>query len=43
MFSGLGYDVGVTVHLSLSPLVVLAVARLGFFTYMDNKLSAVED
>jgi len=43
VFSGLGYDVGVTLYLSLSPLVVLAVTRLGYFTYMDSKLSAVED
>jgi hypothetical protein len=43
VFSGLGYDVGVTLHLSRFPLVVLAVARLGFFTYMDSKLSLVED
>ena len=43
MFSGLGYDVGVCLHLSLFPLVVFAVARLGFLTYLDSKLSSVED
>ena len=36
-----GYDVGLHLHLSRFPLVFLADARLGFFTCMDSKLSAM--
>ncbi len=43
VFSGLGYDVGVTLHLSRFPLAVFAFARLGVFTCMDSKLSSAED
>ena len=43
MFYGLSYDGGVTFIFSFSPLAVFAIAWLGFFTYMDSKLSSVED